>query len=80
MALFTKEFTLPNAETVVFVFTRISAVMDVYFVSVIDKSKTSYAFQMQSTAKGSWRIADTTRLPDWITAMEKELTKAILAH
>ena len=47
-----------------------------YFVGVMAHNHKSYAFNMKKTAEG-WRIVTAPLPPDWIMAVEDELSEAI---
>jgi hypothetical protein len=48
-----------------------------YFVTVTDKNKDMYSFDVKQVAKNNWRIVPKTTLPSWITNAEQQLADAI---
>ena len=51
-----------------------------YHISVTDKKKKRYYFEMEEGFEGKWRIIDAPKVPAWIHAVEEKLSKAILSR
>jgi hypothetical protein len=50
-----------------------------YYISVIGKDNHSHVFVMEHLGE-SWQIVLLLRVPEWIRAVEKELSNAIIEH
>jgi len=50
-----------------------------YKVAVITGKSNTYNFMMQPSVS-EWKIKDVSKLPDWIIALEAELSDSLKAH
>ena len=50
-----------------------------YKVAVVTGKSDTYNFTMVPN-QGRWKIADTSKLPNWIIVLEEELSDSLLAH
>lgn len=77
MQHFIKRILIEEGFNPEFFFNRIYTVKGiVYHVSVVDKNKKSFFFNMEQTSEG-WRIVNAPKLPDWIMNVEKDLEATI---
>lgn len=61
-----------------FFFTRIYHYDRVqYFVSVIDKERSHFRFNMKQVEGNIWIIMEPWRMPDWIVKLEETLSNVI---
>jgi hypothetical protein len=58
---------------------RTTLTTDKYFVLALDKNLNPHWFSMTSQKK-RWAIVNKIRVPQWIRAVEAELSDAILTH
>ena len=77
MERFNKKIQVEKQGELNFYFTDTSSVLDrKYFVTVTDKQRKSYRFDMREI-NGERKIAGNAAVPEWIAAVEKELAQTI---